>query len=194
MSHSKSLAYDVDIITGKRLTAVIGVLFFILATALGAYVRIPVPGSPVPITLQTFFVLLSGAILGARLGLISQVGYLLLGVLGVPVFQGAAFGIAGLLGPTGGYIIGFAFAAVLVGASMRHERPGILRIVTAFSLGSLAIYAFGAAWLIYVYKMPPAGAISLGILPFVPGDIVKVCTATAIYSSISCRAKSIFSE
>jgi biotin transport system substrate-specific component len=83
------------------------------ATAMGAYIMIPLP--PVPITLQTLFVVLAGALLGGRLGALSQVVYLLLGIIGLPVFHGGKGGLGILLGPTGGYLVGFIAAAYVVG-------------------------------------------------------------------------------
>ena len=115
MNYAHSLDYNKDIVNNRKLTAVIGVVFFILATALGAYIRIPVHGSPVPITLQTFFVLLAGAVLGKKLGFYSQAGYLLAGISGLPMFQGTSLGISYLLGPTGGYLIGFMACAFITG-------------------------------------------------------------------------------
>ena len=87
------MALRTNVISNKAINAVIGVAFFIIATTLGAYIRIPVPGTPIPITLQTFFVVLSGAVLGSRLGLFSQAGYIFLGAIGLPVFQGYLLGI-----------------------------------------------------------------------------------------------------
>ena len=89
-----------EVILDKTLCRVMGVLTFVILTSLGAFVRIPLPFSPVPITLQTFFVLLSGALLGSNLGTISQLSYLLLGASGLPVFTGAGSGLFYLLGPT----------------------------------------------------------------------------------------------
>lgn len=188
------IAYDKDIIHNKIAARAIGVAFFALATALGAYVRIPVPGSPVPITLQTFFVLLAGAVLGARLGAASQIGYILLGALGIQVFQGAGFGVSSLLGPTGGYLAGFVTAAFAVGAIFRSTRPGLTVSVLVFSAGSAIILICGAAWLTIAYKMSPVNAFSIGILPFIPGDVTKILLAAMIYRGISRRAGSIFSK
>jgi len=182
--HAHTLAYNKDIITGKRLNAAIGVAFFILATMLGSYVRIPVAGSPVPITLQTFFVLLAGAVLGTRLGAASQIGYIMLGAAGMPF----------LLGPTGGYIAGFVAAAYVVGYCTRSPNPTMARLVASFTLGNAIIYVFGALWLVYAYKMSASNAVSAGILPFIPGDAAKILCATAIYSGISKRAGQIFSH
>lgn len=187
------LDYNKDIINNKTAIAAIGVVFFVLATALGAYVRIPVNGSPVPITLQTFFVLLSGAMLGRKLGSFSQFAYFILGVSGLPIFQAAGFGTAYLLGPTTGYLIGFIFAAYSVGRIIEFRPKDTLWAAISFIIGSLIIYGFGAAWLVYIYKISFIKAVSIGILPFVPGDIIKISLATIIYSRISQRSKNIFS-
>lgn len=193
MNNTHTLAYSRDMVSGKKLTAAIGVLFFILATALGAYVRIPVHGSPIPITLQTFFVLLAGAVLGKKLGLCSQAGYLLLGAAGLPLFQGASFGASYLLGPTGGYIIGFMACAFITGSMINSAKSNIISIIAVFALGSLVIYASGIFWLVCMYKMNLTNAIVAGALPFVPGDLAKIALAAMLYSKISKRSRQIFS-
>lgn len=176
MTTTNTIAYNNDIIKGRGAVAAIGVVFFIVATMLGAYVRIPVPGSPVPITLQTFFVLLSGAVLGKRLGFLSMAGYLILG--------GAV-----LIGPTTGYLIGFILASYLIGLLLERRHSAI----TAFIIGNMALLLCGAFWLMYAYKMNPVSGLSLGVLPFLPGDAVKLTAAALIYSKISKRTKEIFS-
>jgi biotin transport system substrate-specific component len=183
-----------EVISDKRITAAMGVAFFALATALGAYVRIPVPGSPVPITLQTFFVLLAGAVLGPRLGPLSQIGYLAIGAAGIPVFQGPASGFGVFAGATGGYLIGFIFASSAVGCITRRGTVTMPRIIAAFAAGSAIILAFGASWLAILYRVEPVSAVAAGVLPFIPGDIVKVLASGAIYRGISGRSNSIFSE
>lgn len=182
-----------DIINNRSLVSIIGVALFVAMTALGAYIRVPVPGSPVPITMQTFFVMLSGAVLGKRLGLYSQAGYPLAGVAGLPVFQGASFGAGYLLGPTGGYIFGFLVSAFAIGVMAEHTRKNILSLVAVFAAGSLIIYSSGVLWLVIAYKMSLAGAIASGALPFVLGDLAKMILAAAVYSGISGRARQIFS-
>jgi len=192
MNKIYSLAYDIEVINSKRISAAIGVIFFILATTLGAYVRIPVKGSPVPITLQTFFVILSGAVLGKRLGLVSQLCYLALGITGLPIFQGYSSGLSVVGGPTGGYLAGFIFSSYLVGKLLELRNASRLWIIASFSLAALTIYAFGVFWLIYLYKISITGAISIGILPFIPGDTVKILLASSIYPTISKRSRKIF--
>jgi biotin transport system substrate-specific component len=92
-------------------------------TAIGAYIMIPLP--PVPITFQTLFLNLAGALLGGYLGALSQVVYILLGVIGLPVFAGGKAGLGVLLGPTGGYLFGFVLAALVVGKGYRRRRPSL---------------------------------------------------------------------
>lgn len=188
----KTIVYNRDIIRNGSVDAVIGVVFFALATALSAYVRIPLPGNPVPITLQTMFVLLAGAVLGRKLGGLSQIGYILLGCLGLPVFQGAAFGFAHIFGPTGGYLFGFVAAAYLMGALIGKKARSTASIALCFAGASLLILVCGAAWLAILFRMSALQAVSVGILPFIPGDIVKIALATAIYAVISGRSKEIF--
>jgi len=141
-----------------------------------AQVRIPLPFTPVPITGQTFAVLVVGASLGSRRGAASLALYLLLGVLGLPFFAGGASGLAVLLGPTGGYLVGFVVASSLVGllAARGFDRriPGAL---LAFLAGEIVIYLFGVAWL-SVY-LGIQHAIVAGLLPFLIGDAIKLVAA-----------------
>jgi biotin transport system substrate-specific component len=188
-----TIVLDREITHRKSVNAVIGVLFFVLATALGAYVRIPVPGSPVPITLQTFFVVLSGAVLGKRLGIASQAAYIFLGASGLPIFQGYAFGTAHILGPTGGYLAGFMVASFLVGKMLESETSNPYKIVSAFVIGNAVLYASGVLWLVLLYRISLASAIAIGVLPFLAVEAFKILMASVLYQKISHRSKSIFS-
>lgn len=150
-------------------------------TALAAQVRIPLPFTPVPITGSTFAVLLGGAALGMRAGAASQLLYLAMGAIGLPVFTEASGGIEVFAGATGGYLVGFVLAAGLVGwlAERRYDR----RFVTAvwlFALGNLVIYAVGVPWLMAVTGFGPAEAVSKGALPFVIGDLLKIAAAAGL--------------
>lgn len=141
------------------------------ATALAAKVQIPL--QPVPITLQTLVVLVSGAALGARLGALSQIAYLLAGVLGAPVFSAPIGGPAILAGPTGGYLLAFVPAAALVGwlAEKGWDRSLAASALMLF-LGSLVFYAIGAAQLSLF--VGPQQAVAAGVLPFLVGDALKI--------------------
>jgi biotin transport system substrate-specific component len=141
-----------------------------------AQVRIPLPFSPVPITGQTFAVLVVGASLGSRRGVASLALYLLLGLLGLPFFAGGTSGLSVLLGPTGGYLIGFIIAAWLVGLlAARGLDRKIPSALLAFLAGEMVIYLFGVAWLsLYLGILH---AIIAGFLPFLIGDAIKLAAA-----------------
>jgi biotin transport system substrate-specific component len=147
-----------------------------LWVALFAQVRIPLPFTPVPITGQTFAVLLVGAALGAGRGAGALMLYLLMGMTGLPVFAGGAAGLFHLTGPTGGYLIGFVIAAAAVGRMAEHGWERSFRTsLIPFSLGTLLIYLVGVPWLaLYV---GPQAAIQKGLLPFLPGDLIKLLLA-----------------
>ena len=190
---NNTLALDREIVSSRTINEAIGVTFFILATIFGAYIRIPVPGTPVPITLQTFFVVMSGAVLGKKLGLFSQAGYIFLGALGLPVFQGYIFGMAHLLGPTGGYLIGFMVAAYLTGKILQSGNAGIFKMAASFAVANIALYTCGVLWLMLVYKIGIASAVRIGVLPFVAVESIKILAATFAYRLIADRSRTIFS-
>jgi biotin transport system substrate-specific component len=143
--------------------------------AIAAQVRIPLPFSPVPVTGQTFAVLLVAAALG-RLGLASVIAYLIEGALGLPAFAGGASSLAYMTGPTGGYLIGFALAAAIIGsAAERGWDRHLATALAAMFLGEVAIYACGLAWLA---RFPlPVSLLDAGLIPFIPGDLVKMVLA-----------------
>jgi biotin transport system substrate-specific component len=178
----------------RAVSAIIGVVAFVVMTALGAHVRIPLPWTPVPITLQTFFVHLAGATLGPLLGPVSQTVYILAGVGGLPVFAGGASGLAYLLkGATAGYLLGFVVATALVGWLVRRRAdPGILWIIASMAAGSLVIYTCGISWLAWSLNLSPQVAIAKGMLPFLAGDVVKTCAAAGLFRSYRRRARIVF--
>ena len=134
-----------EIVLNKTVCAVIGVTFFTLFTISGAYIRLPLPFTPVPVTLQTFTVLLAGAVLGRKLGISSQVLYVALGCTGLPVFANAQAGLLYLMGPTGGYLIGFALAAWVIGLIIGEKKAGFIKILSAMFLGEVIL--FSLVWL-----------------------------------------------
>jgi biotin transport system substrate-specific component len=151
-----------------------------LLIALSAQVAIPLPFSPVPVTGQTFAVLLVAALLGRRRGSVAVLFYIGQGLIGVPVFAGGAVGLARLVGPTGGYLVGFVIAAYVVG--LLAERSWDRRVWTtavAMVLGNLIIYACGVLWLsTFVGGLGPA--LTAGLLPFLPGDVLKIGAAALL--------------
>lgn len=160
------------------------ILGFAVLTALGA--RLEIEHYPVPYTLQTLVVLLSGAFLGARNGALSQLLYLGVGAMGAPVFAGGAFGIAKFLGPTGGYLIAFPLAAALVGWILRDGRS-YTRTLGAMVAGLLTIFTCGTIHLHAFYIRDLGAAISSGFLLFSWWDMLKLGAATAIYAELGKR-------
>lgn len=149
------------------------------ATAIGAYIVIPLP--LVPITMQTFFVSLAAALLGGTLGALSQVVYVLLGVIGLPVFAGGKAGFGVLMGPTGGYLAGFIVGAYIIGRLIEIKRkPGFLWMVSAMLIGHVALYALGVAQLMFVAKLTLGKAFAVGVIPTLPGGAIKIVAAAFV--------------
>ena len=165
---------------------VMGVTIFTTLTTLGAFVRIPLPFTPVPITLQTFFVLLGGAVLGSAAGSSSQSLYLILGAGSLPVFAGARGGLSHLAGPTGGYLIGFVVAAYLVG-KMVERKDSLMWLTLAMLAGTGVIYLLGGLRLGWFLRVGIKETLYLGVIPFLPGDILKLVSVVLVYKMI--RAK-----
>jgi biotin transport system substrate-specific component len=165
-----------------RLVKVLAVVLFALLTALGARAAVPLPGTAVPVTLQTLFVMLAGALLGPRLGAASQVVYLAAGVAGLPAFV-AGGGPAYLFGPTGGYLLAFPAVAAAAGWVARtapsRGAPALAWLFVGLFLASLIVFVGGAAQLA-VLTGDPARAIEVGVLPFLVGDVVKVLVAGTV--------------
>jgi len=142
-------------------------------TAAGAYIIIPLP--PVPITLQTLFMGLAAILLGSRLGALSQVVYIMLGIIGLPVFAGGTAGLGVLLGPTGGYLTGFVIAAYIIGWIVKlKESGGFAWISLCLLVGTLFVYLPGVLQLAFVARLTMAKALTVGVLPFLVGDLFKI--------------------
>jgi len=147
--------------------------------AVSAWVAIPLPFSPVPITGQTLAVLLVGSALGSRRGAASALAYLAEGAWGLPVFAGGAAGLHVLASPTGGYLAGFVLGAFICGAlAERGWDRRALSTVASMLLGNLAILVPGLLWLSRF--VGPGRVLALGLFPFVPGDAVKIALAAAL--------------
>lgn len=166
------------------LTQALWIVGFALVTALGA--RLEIPNYPVPFTLQTFFVLLAGAMLGARNGALSQMLYLAVGAFGLPVFSAGGFGIAKLLGPTGGYLLAFPAVAALVGLLTARFRSFSGILVSMFA-GLLLLFTAGTLHLYAFYVRDVGQAFVAGFLIFSGWDLVKLLAASAIYFEIAKR-------
>lgn len=149
--------------------------------AASAQVSVPIPFSPVPMTLQPLAVLVVGGLLGPAAGAAALVLYLAAGVAGLPVFApGGVPGAARLIGPTGGYLLAFPVAAAVAGAvAARRDRPGVLRVLLACAAAMVVIHAGGVAQLALLGG-DPALAFRIGFAPFLTGDLLKIGLAAAV--------------
>jgi biotin transport system substrate-specific component len=148
-------------------------------TAVGALVSIPL--QPVPIVLTNLFLNIAAVLLGPALAALSQIIYILLGVIGLPVFSGGKAGFGVLLGPTGGYLVGFVLGAFVIGWIVRQKKePTVAWLVFSMTIGLAVIYACGVLQLALVAKLSLTKALAVGVLPFLIGDALKIAVATAI--------------
>ncbi len=154
------------------------VVAFSLLVALSAQVVIPI--GPIPITGQTFAVLLTGALLGSRLGAMAMIVYLVEGASGLPFFYGGHGGLAHLLGPTGGYLFAFPAAAFITGAFAEHgwDRR-FFSAAIAMAIGSLVILLGGWAWFAVLTSAAPIAAFKVSVMPHLAGDVIKILLAAA---------------
>lgn len=151
-----------------------------------------IPIGPVPISLTNFAIYLSLYLLDWKKGTVSYILYLLLGLVGLPVFSGFTGGIGKLAGPTGGYIIGFIPMAIIAGIVIDKYTEKWLLCLLAMIVGTIVCYALGTAWLAYEAKMDMMAALWAGVIPFIPGDLVKMALAILIAPKIRaqvCRAR-----
>ncbi|MYW63086.1 biotin transporter BioY [Streptomyces sp. SID8379] len=150
-------------------------------TAVAAQIAVPVPGSPVPVTGQSFAVLLTAAALGPARALASQALLLALGIAGLPVFAQGAGGAHVVFGATGGYLVGFLLAAAIVGQGARlgaDRSPW--RALPMYALATAAVYLAGASWLAISTGMSAGAAIAAGVVPFLVGDALKAVLAAGL--------------
>lgn len=163
----------------RSTTELAHVALFAALIGLGALVSVPFFG-PVPFTLQPLGVLLAGMILGPRLGPVSVVVYLMLGLV-APVYASGQAGVAVLVGPTGGYLAGFAVAAWLTGRIAHAGPPSFVRFTSAGLAGLVPVYALGAAWLAWHLEIADGwGIMVAGVLPFIPLDALKALVAAGL--------------
>ena len=168
------------------LTAVMAAVICVLGP-----ISIAIPVSPVPISLGSMAVYLAVTVLGMKLGTLSCLIYLLLGLVGLPVFAGGSAGAAKLFGPTGGYLIGYLFLALIAGAFVgrfaENKWKNIAFAALGMILGTIVLYALGTAWLAYSAGMDFQAALWAGVIPFIPGDLVKMVIAVLLGSAVRGR-------
>ena len=157
---------------------------FTALTSIGAFISIPI--GPVPITLQTFFVLLSGIILGSKKAMFSQIAYVLLGLIGLPVFAEFSGGLQTIFKPSFGFLVGCIIAAYCVGLFIENKPKTIKNMSIAVLMGTLIIYAIGLPYMYYILNIMLTNnfaiinILKMGMLVFIPGDALKAASAVLI--------------
>jgi len=155
------------------------VIVFSLFIAAAAQFAIHI--GPIPITGQTFAVLLTGALLGSRLGAAAVIAYLIEGAVGLPFFAGGGAGIVRFFGPTGGYLVAFPAAAYVTGAFAEHGwDKNYPQAVAAMAIGSVIVFLGGWAWYAILTNTPAVAAFQIAVLPYLPGDVIKIALAAAV--------------
>jgi biotin transport system substrate-specific component len=168
--------------SSSQLRMMVYASLFAALTAVGAFLAIPI--GPVPIVLQNMFVYLAGLLMGSRWGLASVGVYLLAGACGLPVFAGGLGGIGRIVGPTGGYLIGYLPTVYVIGKiSARTHRRAVYDVL-AMICGTVVLYTCGVTWLKMITGMTPAKALAAGMFPFLIGDALKIAAAAAIAKAL----------
>lgn len=155
---------------------------------------IPLPFTPVPISLTNMAIYLTAYALGCRFGTISYVTYLLLGTVGLPVFSAFSGGFSKLAGPTGGYLVGFILTAAICGFFIDRSKGRRSMQAAGMILGTLAAYLFGTVWLCAQLNLTPVQGLAAGVFPYLPGDLIKIGLAAAAGNSIRQTVKKTASE
>ena len=159
----------------------------IIAAFLCIVAPLSVPIGPIPITLALFFVYLAGALLGWKRGLIAVAVYVLLGAVGLPVFSGYQGGIQKLLGVTGGYIVGYLPCVAIVGLAADKCAEKKWALPVAMVVGTIVLYFIGTVWFMITTKNTLAASLGMCVIPFLPGDAVKIVVATILAMMIRPR-------
>lgn len=163
---------------------------FTSLTAVGGFISIPL--GPIYITLQTLFVILSGLILGAKLGALSQITYVVLGLIGLPVFSGGTGGLTSVVSPTFGFLMSFIVAAYVIG-KLTEKNKSLSKIVYSVILGSFITYAIGVPYFYFIFtnylgkNINFYAALKYACIPFIPGDIIKAVVAVILVKKLMPR-------
>lgn len=168
--------------TSKQLRMTVYASLMAAMIAAGAYLAIPI--GPVPIVLQNLFVFLSGLLLGSRWGFACVAVYILVGACGLPIFSIGRGGIGHILGPTGGYLMGFLPAVYVIGLITEKTEQLVIIDVIAMVCGGIIIYACGVTWLKILTGMTLTKTLAVGMYPFIPGDALKIAAAVPIAKAL----------
>ena len=172
-------------VSSMTLTAAVTAVICILAP-----IALPIPVSPVPLSLGSFVIMLAGCILGWKLGLVSCLLYLALGILGLPVFSAYGSGLAKVVGPTGGYLLGYIPLVILTGLIFEKISFRSLQIILIGAATVVVLYLPGTLWLAWQAHLTFSEALMMGVLPYIPGDIVKIILVVAAGSALRKRLAS----
>ncbi|HMK38594.1 MAG TPA: biotin transporter BioY [Bacteroidota bacterium] len=184
MNDSSNLVLGKTADSSRTIAVLFWVALFAAGTALSA--RLEIPHQPVPYTLQTLMVLLAGAFLGPKNGMLSQLAYLAAGILGAPVFAGGGAGILSIVGPSGGYLLSFPLAALVVGY-FTGKRHTLLRVALSMGAGLVVVFTIGALYLGVFYTHRFESALQAGVLIFSWWDLLKLSAASMIYFEMGKR-------
>lgn len=152
-------------------------------------IALPLSFSPVPISLGTLGIYFALSVSDFKIGNLSIIVYILLGLVGLPVFASFTSGIGKLMGPTGGYIIGYIFLGLIYGFFLHKFSGKLVWNIVGMVLGTAVCYAFGTAWLGFQLDKTFLQALSIGVIPYIPGDIAKMVIAIALATPIKVRLK-----
>lgn len=183
--------FNKELVLDKGISRILALFFAVIFLSLGAFVRVPLFFTPVPLTLQTFFVLLFAGLLGGRMSTTALLSYLFLGAAGLPVFSQAASGLSYFLSPTAGYLCGFLLASIFIAKFIKYTKDNFLRVILLFSIADVIILFSGAIWLKIVLQVSLFNAFIMGFFPFVAGDILKILTAALLYLKLKPRSREI---
>lgn len=141
---------------------------------------VPLPFTPIPISLANLIIYISCCILGSKKGTISVILYLFMGSIGLPIFSGFSGGISKLVGPTGGYLLGFLFCAIFTGIFVENFEEKIYMYPVGMIIGTIICYVFGTAWLAFQLKLGFVEAMFMGVIPYLIGDALKIVASTLL--------------
>lgn len=161
--------------------------FFTALIVICAQIQIPLP--MIPINLALFAVHLAGIVLGVRYGVFSVFLYILLGLIGIPVFANFGGGIGVLFGKTGGYVIGYLLDVLIVALLSRKRKDSFFCLCFAMLIGTVLCYLFGSIWFMFLTKMNLTATLIYCVLPFLPGDVIKIFLAALVMVKLSKRIK-----
>ncbi|MHC1722709.1 MAG: biotin transporter BioY [Aminipila sp.] len=159
---------------------------FAAITGVTAGIIIPLPFTPIPMTLATLAVMLAGGLLGSKYGSLSMIVYVLLGAFGAPVYHGYTGGFDKLIGPTGGYLIGYILTAFITGIiiEMINKKNNLYINVVAMSLGLSSCYILGTLWFMFSTSTPLWAALVSCVFPFLIGDVLKIVIGAMLVTKL----------